>query len=403
MNIVFFSHPMFFASQSMPRFVQMLARGMEGRGWKVEIWSPRPLLVRVPASPVIRKWLGYVDQYVFFPFAVRNKLKACDASTLFVVTDQALGIWVPLVAERPHVVHCHDFLAQLSANGNIQENRTAWSGRQYQFMIRRGYARARHFISVSKKTREDLHSFLPFTPHHSEVVYNGFHQQFEPQDRTVARRLFSAEVKLDLKEGYILHVGGNQWNKNRPGVIEIYNAWRLDDDNCLPLVLVGETPDSRLRKAYESSPYRKDIHLVVHVADALLPTAYAGASVFLFPSIAEGFGWPIAEAMACGCPVITTYASPMTEVATHAAFYIPVRPFKDDKSIWAAQSASVLDDVLRMPSLKRAEVIQKGLLNARRFETEASLDRIEGIYREVIRFCKNEVTKGSCKVSTAET
>lgn len=384
MNIVFFAHPVFLGSESMPRFVNMLVQGMQRRGWSVKIFCPRAYFYRIRASRYIRKWLGYIDQYVLFPLAVRRKLRDCEADTLFVFTDQALGLWVHLVADRCHVIHCHDFLAQQSAKGLIRENGTAWFGRQYQALIRRGYARGRHFISVSEKTRDDLHTFLSCRPLHSEVVYNGLNQRFEPHDPTTARVSLSVHLGVDLKDGYILHVGGNQWNKNRVGVIEIYDAWRARHGNHLPLILIGEAPDQKLTSAYEGSKYRGNIYIVIKLEDEWLPAAYSGASVFLFPSVAEGFGWPIAEAMACGCPVITTHAAPMTEVAGDAGFLIPARPFCDDHSRWAMQAAKTLNNVLTMSDGERAKAIEAGLQNAKRFETESALDRIETIYKRVI-------------------
>jgi glycosyltransferase involved in cell wall biosynthesis len=74
----------------------------------------------------------------------------------------------------------------------------------------------------------------------------------------------------------------------------------------IPLLLIGESPDMKLLEAYSKSPFKSDIHILTGIEDKWVQRAYAGAIVFLFPSYAEGFGWPIAEAMASGCPVITT-------------------------------------------------------------------------------------------------
>jgi glycosyltransferase involved in cell wall biosynthesis len=81
-----------------------------------------------------------------------------------------------------------------------------------------------------------------------------------------------------------------------------------------------------LTKSLESSPYKADIHWLSGIDDEHVAHAYSGAAVFLFPSLGEGFGWPIAEAMASGCPVVTTDEAPMTEVAGEAGFLIPRRP-----------------------------------------------------------------------------
>lgn len=385
MHIVFFSHPNFLGSQSMPRFTRMLATGMERHGHLVEVWTPRPRLYSIPAPFILRKWLGYVDQFIIFPIEVRKRLKRCSPDTLFVFTDNGLGPWVPLVAKRHHVIHCHDFLAQLSALGKIPGNQVSWTGRLYQAYIRWGYTRGRRFISVSHETRKELHKLLENPPVFSEVVYNGLNGNFRTQDVIKSRTILGDLTGLDLTNGYILHVGGNEWYKNRRGVLEIYNTWRKMSRKQLPLLLIGNAPSPQLIKAYAKSPFENDTHWLSNIDDDSLQKAYAGAEVFLFPSIAEGFGWPIAEAMACGCPVITTRKAPMTEVAGEAGFFIPGYPTEEEGvANWSLEAANVIEEVLSLSPENRERQIQIGLKNARRFDLEQTIAHIEKIYRSIV-------------------
>src|SRR5580698_592006 len=125
MDLVMFCHPDFMTSQSMPRFAQMLTAAYRARGHRVQVWAPEPWLFNwMPYRP-FAKWAGYVDQYLIFPRWVRRAAKQVAPDTLFVFCDQALGPWVPLVAERPHVVHAHDLLALRSALGDVPENPTS--------------------------------------------------------------------------------------------------------------------------------------------------------------------------------------------------------------------------------------------------------------------------------------
>jgi glycosyltransferase involved in cell wall biosynthesis len=112
--------------------------------------------------------------------------------------------------------------------------------------------------------------------------------------------------------------------------------------------------------------------------------AYAGATVFLFPSLAEGFGWPIAEAMASGCPVITTQEAPMTEVGAAAAFYLPRRPATGTAAAWASAGAHVVQQVVALSTAERQAVVAAGLANARRFEPAVALDQMETIYKAIL-------------------
>lgn len=384
MNIVFFTHPAFQSHQSMPRFAAMLGDGMSERGHQVAYWSPKARFCALPVPGSIKKWMGYLDQYVVFPMEVRLRMLRCSTDTLFVFTDHALGPWIPLVANRPHAIHCHDFLAQRSALGEIEQNKTGWSGRKYQEYIFNGYSKGRNFISVSEKTRQDLEHFLPAKPQRSDMVYNGLNQSFVPVEIEQARRALSEGTGMNFSDGYILHVGGNQWYKNRRGVIEIYTAWRSSTaSQALPLLLVGYKPDAALLELYESSPFKKDIYLLTGLNDELVRMAYAGASVFLFPSLAEGFGWPVAEAMASGSPVITTNAVPMTEVAGDAAVLIPVRT-TENAAAWAKDGAVAIDQILQETAEQKQARVDKGLQNAKRFDAKNALDEIEKIYQEIV-------------------
>ena len=320
MNIVFFTHPDFLGHVSMPRFAGMLVQGMTKRGHRVTVWSPKPRFFNLQLPQVSKKWLGYIDQYIVFPFEVRNRLRSCPDHTLFVFTDNALGPWVPLVSSLPHVMHCHDFMAQESALGLIPENPTRWTGRLYQKLIFRGYCKCKNFISGSQNTKTVLHRFLTAEPTRSELVLNGLNQSFEPIDPNHARAIVGGETGLDVRSGYLLHVGGNQWYKNRVGVIEIYDAWRSSSTVNLPLILIGLPPSPEVLDAYVKSPYKENIYFFTNAQDNIVHLAYSGATVFLFPSKSEGFGWPVAEAMASGCPVITTNEAPMTEVAGESGF-----------------------------------------------------------------------------------
>lgn len=357
---------------------------MEALGHTIELWMPAPKFYKLPAPGGFKKWLGYIDQYLVFPKQVKKRLKGCDEKTLFVFADNALGPWVPLVNSRPHVIHCHDFLAQQSALGMIKENPTSWSGKKYQAYIRQGFTKGKNFISVSQHTQTQLHSFLKAQPRISEVVYNALTQKFELLNKAESIEWLQKDTGLNLSGGYILHVGGNQWYKNREGVIEIYNEWRNSYSGNQPLLLVGAVPNEALRAVYENSAYKSDIHFLPGKTDAFIKRVYAGASLLIFPSLAEGFGWPIAEAMASGCPVITTNQAPMTEVAAGVAFLIDRKPVDSDAAEWTKKAALVVQQVLQLDAQKRNETVQAGLKNVERFNSEQTLLKIEAIYKAVL-------------------
>jgi glycosyltransferase involved in cell wall biosynthesis len=219
------------------------------------------------------------------------------------------------------------------------------------------------------------------------MVYNGLNPLFTPGETLTARETLGNKTGLSLLQGYLLHVGGNQWYKNRIGVIDIYDAWRHKNNTTggLPLLLIGQPPSPDLIKRFEASPFREDIHFLKKIEDELLRSAYAGATLFLFPSLAEGFGWPIAEAMASGCPVVTTNETPMTEVAGEAGFLIRPRPAGEiPVAVWAGEAADVINHILTLSPEDKKKISDAGFENAARFEIKKSIDAIENIYKRII-------------------
>lgn len=385
MNIIFFAHPDFLKLQSQSKFTQMLMGGMNERGHRVQLWKPKPVAIKLPVPAAAKKWLGYVDQYIIFPRWIKKQLKSTPQNTLFVFTDNALGPWVGVLQNRLSVMHCHDFLAQHSAMGMHPENVTRFTGKVYQRYILKGLKKCRNFISVSKKTHDDLHAIPGLMPTISQVVYNGFNKPNNPISKNEARLNVSKQTGIDVANGFIMHIGGNAWYKNRCGVIKIYNAWRQLPGEKLPLLLIGAAPSSDLRQLFDQSPHKELIFFLNDMDDAFVQMAYCAATVLLFPSLEEGFGWPLAEAMANGCPVITTNKAPMNEVAADAALYIDRMPFNINlQGQWAQHSAEVMNDFINDNSSAIQKLIEKGFRNASRFNTNLAMDAIEAIYKSLM-------------------
>jgi glycosyltransferase involved in cell wall biosynthesis len=394
MKLVIFCHPGFLRSQSMPRFAGMLKSAYEARGHDVTMWSPAPKCHRLFAGSKHSKWAGYIDQYVLFPLHVRKAVKRISADTLFVFCDQALGPWVPLVKSRPHVVHVHDLLALRSALGDIKENPTSLSGRIYQWFIRRGFRQARHFISASKKTRDDLHRFGGVHALSSGVVYNGLNFPFEPMAREEAREVLQAGGFPVSPDGMLLHLGGNQWYKNQVGVISIYARYVADEIDPLPLWCISPEPNDPVKLALSKVGQRGRVLFFQNVPNRILQAAYSYARAFLFPSLAEGFGWPLVEAEACGCPVITTDEPPMTEVAGDAAYYLPRLQYGEDIDAWALRGASILKELLSQSAEERAKRSERGRAWANYFDANRSIEAYLAIYDTILRLSQGRAAPG---------
>jgi glycosyltransferase involved in cell wall biosynthesis len=380
MKLVIFCHPPFLPSQSMPRFAQMLKVSFSALGYQVEMSAPRPFFHKLFAGGRYAKWAGYIDQYLVFPFKVRKYLAAASPDTMFVFADQALGPWIPLLKDRPHVVHVHDLLNLRSALGEGTGHVTSFSGRVYQRYIRRGFRKARHFISVSKKTKEDLHKYGEVEAITSEVVYNGFNFPYQPMTESDAFKALRDAGLPATPRQMLLHVGGGQWYKNQPGLIALYSRYASDVPEPLPLWCIGPKPNAAASRLLATVPSGGEVLFFQNLDNLTLQAAYSYARAFLFPSLAEGFGWPLIEAQACGCPVITTDEPPMSEVAGAAAIYIPRLKSAADLGSWAAEGARALERLLELDPGERNKLQQLGCDWVKRFDGANAIAKYLEIY-----------------------
>ena len=386
MNIVLFSHPVFMNSQSMPRFARMLEDAYHARGHQVKVWSPQAKAYALLPKGRLSKWAGYIDQYILFPLWVRQQLKTQPANTLYVFCDQALGPWVPLVKSKPHVVHVHDLLALRSALGDIPENPTQWSGRVYQRYIRQGFKQAKHFISISKKTRDDLHHFGEVSPVTSEVVYNGLNYPYAPMLQSDAIAVLK-QAGLPVKpEGMLLHLGGSQWYKNLAGVVRLYIEYAKSEAKPLPLWCISPSPNAKVQALLKELPVQGQVLFFQGIDNQALQAAYSTAHAFIFPSLAEGFGWPIIEAQASGCLVLTTDAAPINEIGGPSASYIPRLKLTDDPDAWALKGSNALKLMLNMPEMQRIALVEKGLAHVAQFNADDAIEGYLKTYQQVLSY-----------------
>jgi glycosyltransferase involved in cell wall biosynthesis len=387
MNLVLLTHPAFLGSQSQPHFARMLVSAYRRRGHTVSLRQPQPW-ARNLVTGRAAKWAGYVDQYLVFPRELRRQMAHDPADTLYVFCDQALGPWVPLAVARPHVVHCHDLLALRSALGLVPENPTSATGRIYQRYIRAGFSRARHFISVSEKSRAELHAFGGARPTTSEVVHNGLNHPYRRQAPQAARRTLQAAGLQLPPRGVLLHVGGGQWYKNTAGVVQIYARYAARRAQAgqpvQALWMVSPAPDRALQAQLDAMPPQAEVRFLQRLDADALEALYSLADALLFPSLDEGFGWPIAEGLACGCPVLTTGAAPMNEVGGAHAFYLARLAGAEAMAPWAEQGAKLLIELLDRPPAARDAAAQAGIEWSRRFDAERVVDAYLRIYEGVL-------------------
>lgn len=348
--------------ESMLRYGALMASLLAAPDLAPSYHAPRARLGRLSRGGVLGKWLGYIDKFVLFPLEVARIAQRADAVH---VCDHSNALYCRFTGTTPTLLTCHDLLAVRAAVGEFPAYRPGPTGRLLQFLIRRSMRHADHVVCVSAATRDDVVRLIGRVP--VSVVENPLHYGYAP--------LAPAETAARLAEAgiggrYFLHIGGNQWYKNREGVVALFAHIAAHDDyRDHRLVLAGKALTDSVLEAIERAGLRDRVLALPSPDDARLNALYCGADALLFPSLHEGFGWPIAEAQAAGCPVVTSDRSPMREVAglEGAILVDPEDP--------AAAAATF---IARRHELDRYRT--NGLRNAARRDREAIAAR----YRELL-------------------
>ena len=369
---------------SMRAFADQIASGLRRRGPRVQELTAPVLLGRLlPRCQLGAKWLGYVDQFLIFPPWLWLQARLLPRESLCVLADQALGPWLPWLGGRPHVVHCHDLLALEASFGLQPFHRLSRSGRCYQRWILQGFQRGRCFLSVSSATQSALERHLPQRPLLSAVLYNPLSPRFTVLPEKQALAAVMQTLPQIGQQPFLLHIG-NVWYKNRQGVLAIWEQLHLMG---FPqhLVLVGPL-DAAIQGFLDEHPQlRPWLHGLERASDDLVVALYNRAAALLFPSHAEGFGWPILEALACACPVVTANRPPMTEVGGQAVTTIPPAPPPPEPlEGWAREAAQLVQRVLSRSAADQEQMRQLGFAQARSFQLEPWLDQLERHYHQAL-------------------
>ena len=219
-------------------------------------------------------------------------------------------------------------------------------------------ARADAIIAVSEFTRSQVISLLGVEPSRVRVVHHG------------TRRLIFPQVE---RQKVILNVGAIQTRKNIARLVEAFEAvdpqWRL--------VLAGSAGygSAEILARIDSSPARERISVTGYVSAEELAAWYAKASIFAFPSLDEGFGMPLLEAMAAGVPMVTLNRSALPEVAGDAALLV------NPESI--EELAEALRELTRNEELGK-DLARRGADRARLFTWEEAVEQTWSVYRELL-------------------
>jgi alpha-1,3-rhamnosyl/mannosyltransferase len=277
--------------------------------------------------------------------------------------------WLPC----PSVVTIYDLISKLYP----QYLPSPWARLTFEFATRLALRSAQRVITASQAARSDLIVLYHLAPKKIAVTPLAADERFRPLNQ---KEIELVRHKYDLPEHYALYLGINKPHKN---LVRLIEAWSLLIGHCSlgfghwPLVIAGHW-DPRYPQARERAQQlglEQRVRFLGPVAEADLPALYSGADLFVFPSLYEGFGLPVLEAMACGVPVVCSKTSSLPEIVGEAALtFDPL-----DVEEMAAKIEKALGD-----EALREEMREKGLQRAARFSWERTAEKTLEVYRAVV-------------------
>jgi len=273
---------------------------------------------------------------------------------------------IPIRANFPIITTVHD-LIPLVLRPDYLTSPQDWAYYRLSLWITLRYSKA--LITISDFSRQELIRYFPTIAQKIVVIPQGCDPSFS--DGTDIIGAHALMKTLGIERPYILTMGGTEPRKN---VAMLVRAFKEEIHN-IPHDLVVIGGPWQERKSCRPTNFHDRVHYISGLSDYELAAAYMAADLFVYPSLYEGFGLPILEAMSCGTPVVAHSGSCIPEVAGEAALLADMR----SKSACMA----AIHQALYITSL-RAELIAAGLEQASRFTWEKTATLTAQLYRDVI-------------------
>lgn len=239
----------------------------------------------------------------------------------------------------------------------------------FEYFIKKRLNSAKHILTISEFIRQEIIEELKLPPEIVTAIPLAADPMFVPCNTADVRKI---KIKYTLPESYLLFVGSLEPRKNIDLLIEAME--KLESD--IPLVLVGWNGwgDKYWKEKIQKKRLADKIIMTGHLPDVDLKQIYSGAVALVYPSLYEGFGLPIVEAMACGCPVICSNAASMPEVAGDAAILID--PSSSD------DLAESIEKIVNDTEF-RQNLVKKGFMQATLFNWEETARQTLELFKKV--------------------
>jgi glycosyltransferase involved in cell wall biosynthesis len=234
--------------------------------------------------------------------------------------------------------------------------------------------KADRIFTVSEQSKRDILKFFHVPPDKIVVTPNAIDERFSVEPD--AEHVTQIRERYQLSHAYILYVGNIKPHKNLERLIEAFHLVRRQGRSEMELLIIGDEISKlqSLRRAVHKYDLHRYVRFHGFVPQETLSVLYRLASVFVFPSLYEGFGLPPLEAMACGTPVVTSNVSSLPEVVGDAA--VLVDPYSPQ---------AIADGILKVlqSAHLRADMRQRGFARVKAYSWERSVARVREVYGEV--------------------
>lgn len=360
-------------SFSMDVYADGLISGLRAVRPEWEIVELQPQVGHTQKSKLTYKLGKYYEQYWHYP----HQIKGSPADIFHIIdhSDGHLVRWLKSAA-APVVATCHDLINLLQpANANHQAILPALSSALWNYSVK-GLKRADHVVTVSAHTAKDVRNLLDIPSQDLTVVHNAVEAVFHKLPTRTVESIFE-RYKIPRDCFYLLNVGSSQPRKNITALLEVF-AKLINNIPGQPIHLIKAGADftGEQRAIIQRYDLEKHITQIESPDKATLVKLYNAADVLVAPSLYEGFGITILEAMACGTPVITSNVSSLPEISGDAAILVEPR---DVDAIATAILA------LKASPLLRQELIQRGLEHVKAFTWQKSAEKVAQVYEQLKR------------------
>jgi glycosyltransferase involved in cell wall biosynthesis len=278
---------------------------------------------------------------------------------------------IPLIRVCPMVVTIHDVIYLA-----CQEDLPSFVGRMYyRAMMAAAVRRADRIITDSEYSKRDIQRFFKAEDDRLDVIYPGVDQSIRKNVDSV--KLCEVKSRLGIVSPYLIYTGIYKLRKNHAGLLRAFKTF-VDKGGHAQLVIAGPMEDGEemLRRLAQDLGVADRVVFTGFVEHGDLPALYSGASVYACPSLYEGFGFTVLEAMACGVPVVCSKETSLPEVAGAAALYADARN--------PQEFGNALYQVFRDQAL-RAMLVNKGMNNLQRFQWKHAAERTLAVYEKAAR------------------